>query len=105
MMYALVLTMMLGADHSGGPTVAPAVLNHGYRTTQHERWCMMCLGQHLRNFHGQDYRALGELGYQNWVKYHETLHDEGVFKAPAKKPAAPTYRAPTRRRWFFRRRR
>ena len=68
--------------HTAKATVRPIVLTHNYRTTAHEQWCMMCLGQHLRNFHGKTYDQLDAIGYKNWVRYHEGLHDSGVFKRP-----------------------
>ncbi len=69
-------------EHKVKPTVKPTILSHNYRTTTHEEWCAMCLGQHLRNFHGNTYDELDKVGYKKWVVYHEGLHDKGVYKAP-----------------------
>jgi len=66
--------------HTAKATVKRTVLSHNYRTTAHERRCAMCLGQHLRNFHGKSYGELDEIGYKNWVRYHEGLHDSGVYE-------------------------
>jgi hypothetical protein len=82
--------------HTAKPTVRPKKLTHTYR-----HWgscgCTMCLGQHLRNAHGEASRALDELGYRNWRSYHSKLHGRG--KATAAAPGAPgpttVRRAPT----------
>lgn len=83
-------------EHTAKPTVKPVVLNHNYRTTSHQRWCMMCLGQHLRNMHGEKYNNLDKVGYRNWVKYHEQLHDRGTVTASRKSTpvTSPVYCVP-----------
>jgi hypothetical protein len=82
--------------HTAKPTVTPKKLTHTYR-----HWgscgCTMCLGQHLRNMHGETSRNLDKIRYTNWRSYHSKLHDRG--KAAATTTGAPRVttvrRAPT----------
>jgi len=64
-------------EHSGQPTTRPSRLNHTYL-----HWgqcgCLMCLGQHLRNTHGQTFQSVEKVGYNGWKNWHLRLHREGV---------------------------
>lgn len=89
--------------HLTKPTVEPTVLNHprGWMRC----WCStvlpsgepMCLGQHLRNYHGQPNDRLDAIGYRNWIAYHKKLHATGVYKAP-KRSGCPGGICPAPRR-------
>ena len=60
--------------HVDQPTVKPATVAHG-RTYGLGDGCSMCVGQHLRNLHGQTTKQLDAIGYRNWAAYHARLHD------------------------------
>jgi len=78
--FVLAAKVAKAAVHVAKATIRPVVLSHNWRTTAHERRCAMCLGQHLRNYHGKTYDALDAVGYANWVRHHEGLHDGGVYQ-------------------------
>jgi hypothetical protein len=70
--------------HSAKPTVRPMRIAHTYRGTGCRVSCMMCLGQHLRNYHGSTSVQLNGMGYARWIKYHGSLHD--TQPQPKRKP-------------------
>lgn len=90
-----------GDSHPAKPTISPTVLNH-----KHLSWgscrCLMCLGQHLRNYHGEPNDRLDAVGYRNWIRYHKKLHATGVYKAPKPRPGCAGGVCPAPRPRFYR---
>lgn len=68
-------------EHTGKPTVEPKRIQHRTHSS-HLDWCMMCLGQHLRNAHGESASKVDEVGYSRWPTYHAKLHREGAYTPP-----------------------
>ncbi len=74
--------------HSGQPTTRPKTLSHGYL-----HWgqcgCLMCLGQHLQNAHGETFAAVERIGYNRWKSYHLGLHAVACGKSSLRYTTSP----------------
>lgn len=75
------------------------------------RWCMMCLGIHLRSSsHGVSYQHLNSVGSDQWITVHDNAHNSGQadrdYPSDEDSVTTPTRRySQPRRRWFPRLRR
>lgn len=71
------------------------------------RWCMMCLGSHLRSSsHGMSYQHLNSVGSGQWITVHDNIHNSEPAERDHPSTGATTRRTPQpRRTWFPRLRR
>lgn len=71
------------------------------------RWCMMCLGAHLRSSsHGESYQHLNSIGSGQWITLHDNIHNSEPAERDRPSAGATTRCTPRpRRAWFPRLRR
>ncbi len=79
---------------------------HGWQYGCGARWCMMCLGGHLRSLHGVSYQHLNSVGSDQWITVHDNAHNSEPAERDRPSTKATTrYTPQPRRAWFPRLRR